>query len=853
MATISGRLLYDPYRSTNPLASNVQGIVNVPIALQNKITKETLVVLTDTDGNYSFINVPNGDYQIVEIHGYIGAITSPGDFTNATIKDLITKAVVPPISYIPSPATGSTHLDCTSPNTLFITVNDDDVTNLFILNGPVKYIPIETIMDRNVIVLDENLITIAENGTFGLYPQGTKSITFADSTYPGIGEGFTFVNTRAPHDGEYTIENITSETASGYTWWAFADHTTGNETGRSMVINGDFPNALLFNETIPVKPHTYYLFSAWILNMIKRSGYQAPALGVRLLDDNGEIIVDRTLGQEIPANRYVPEWVQIGSIICSGDNTTLTVQFFSMGPNAIGNDYALDDVVIKEVNIPNIEEPLLKEINTNEAQIGDTVTYTITLENNYDFEITNISFKDIIPDGLEFIPGTVIINGISEALLDPNDGFAVPDIPSGATAVIKFSVLVTSIPSINPTINTANMTYDYTFIKGGIPTSYDIDSNEVPLNISGEADLSIKKTLITEDININDTLIYLLSITNHGPSAAKNVTITDNIPNELSDVQFSIDNGTSWNDWNNSYNLASLENKENFTLLIKGILTQSSGIIKNTAEVKSDTYDPDLSNNKSTVETPITNEADLSIIKTLITENSQINGTLIYLLTITNHGPSTAKNITITDIVTNDLRNVEFSIDGGKTWNKWEENYHLSSLNNGNTFILLIKGIISTGVQKIKNTAEVKSETHDPDLSNNQSSVETTILSYADLSVIKAACPNIVEPCEYITYTIIISNAGPQNATNVVLNDKISNMICNPKFSINNGQSWQKWNGTLNLGTIAANTNMTILITGQVDACAHGEIVNTVIVSSRTYDPNLQNNEYRISTKINNC
>ena len=40
------------------------------------------------------------------------------------------------------------------------------------------------------------------------------------------------------------------------------------------------------------------------------------------------------------------------------------------------------------------------------------------------------------------------------------------------------------------------------------------------------------------------------------------------------------------------------------------------GIISNTAAVSSPTYDPDLSNNTDTIDVPIGEEADLSVVKT---------------------------------------------------------------------------------------------------------------------------------------------------------------------------------------------------------------------------------------------
>ena len=68
MPTISGRLMFDRSR-TATASTSLAGIAGVTIALQNTNTWQTLTMLTDSNGNYSFTNVPAGNYQIVEAYG----------------------------------------------------------------------------------------------------------------------------------------------------------------------------------------------------------------------------------------------------------------------------------------------------------------------------------------------------------------------------------------------------------------------------------------------------------------------------------------------------------------------------------------------------------------------------------------------------------------------------------------------------------------------------------------------------------------------------------------------------------------------------------------------------------------
>ncbi|MDR2908874.1 MAG: carboxypeptidase regulatory-like domain-containing protein, partial [Oscillospiraceae bacterium] len=104
MATVSGRLAFDRAR-TSTYSDSLPGLANIPIVLQNTQTNAALTVLTDANGNYSFANVPNGTYRIVEAFGRRG-VTSPGDFSAAVTSAPVT-AAFPPISAVSNPPEGS--------------------------------------------------------------------------------------------------------------------------------------------------------------------------------------------------------------------------------------------------------------------------------------------------------------------------------------------------------------------------------------------------------------------------------------------------------------------------------------------------------------------------------------------------------------------------------------------------------------------------------------------------------------------------------------------------------------------------------------------------------------------------
>lgn len=531
---------------------------------------------------------------------------SPGDFADA-VPGGIPVGVNPPVSTVTNPPTGTTNLDSLTPDTLFVTVSGADLLNRNFLNGPVIYTPIGNILDPCAIVAGENLIEAADQGTFGTFPAGTPANTGAPvEPYPGVTPDFTYVlpnpEVFAPLDGEYTVQNLmtNSMSASIGAWWRIADHTAGNETGRMMIVNGFNPGAVFFRDVVTVMPNTDYLFTAWILNLFKVTGFPNPELGVRVLDENGNVLDSATLGTLIPVNTNAPEWKQIGSVINSQNNTSLTVEFLSEGPEVIGNDYAIDDISFNEILVPRFIP--VKTASQSIVGVGEIIDFTVTLENTCTQPLTDVFFRDIIPNGLSFVPGSVIVNGTLIPSANPETGFALPDIPGGETAEVIFSVRADFIPAQNPTLNSADITYSYSPVEGGIPLITTVTSNIVAVAVVVEADISVTKTATPTSVQPGNVLTYRITVSNAGPSTAVNVRLTDMIPPQLTGAEFSVNNGVSFMPWTGSLMLGNLAAGEARVILIRGTVDpNATGHIVNTAIVASDTPDPNPNNNTATV------------------------------------------------------------------------------------------------------------------------------------------------------------------------------------------------------------------------------------------------------------
>ena len=291
-----------------------------------------------------------------------------------------------------------------------------------------------------------------------------------------------------------------------------------------------------------------------------------------------------------------------------------------------------------------------------------------------------------------------------------------------------------------------------------------------------------------------------------------------------------------------------------FTLLIRGTVVKGSGTaITNFAVVTSDTPDPDLSNNTDESITDIIDSisADISVTKSADPSTAVIGDFITYKITVTNYGPNTAENTVLYDELSESLSDAEFSVDGGAAWNRWANSYSIGELAPGGNVTVLIRAVVlSDECGRICNTASVTSSTPDINLDNNSYCLSTPVLRGADLSITKTACLSRTDCSLCINYTLVVCNCGPEKARHIVITDKLPAEVCNPVYSVDNGNTWCPWSGRFTVLELEVDECICILIQGRINPCATGSIDNTAKVVSATPDPNLCNNRDSVRVKL---
>ena len=485
MSTVTGKVIFNSTSSATVSDPENIAIPNISVALLDS-NNNGLIIETDSEGIFTFINIPSGEYRLYEVALLKPTADNPGNF-NESQEILFINESDPTVDQIKILPEGTNDIVSLSPNLVFITVENEDIKDLYFLDSPriLIYLPL-----NQYSVVGENLITAIDNGTWGSYPAGTSVGTSPNvEPYKLQGEGintefytaFSYVQyDNRPyyeipiggnvHDGDYSVVNITTNDAFKQYggWWNLS---TGDERDRFEIINGDYPGQPFFQTSIDgLEPDTNYVFYTWFCNIDISKTEERPRLAVRIVDSTGNRLFNENLSNTFPATN-IPTWNQVGTIFKTENYTTSQTRFFlqflSEGDAAAGNDFACESVFLFKLQTSAVTA-INKTVDNRFAREGDVLLYTLTFTNTSLFTITNVYLEENISPYVIINRSSLVINNVpSPSSWGANDIINLPNVNSGKTVTISFTVIVKdNLESKTVIKNNATLVYSYSLETG---------------------------------------------------------------------------------------------------------------------------------------------------------------------------------------------------------------------------------------------------------------------------------------------------------------------------------------------------------------------------------------------------
>ena len=475
----------------------------------------------------------------------------------------------------------------------------------------------------------------------------------------------------------------------------------------------------------------------------------------------------------------------------------------------------------KTVVPPEADLEVNKTVSASKVSNGNVVFWTITVKNNGPDNATNVRVTDALPKGLVSFE----IDTIPEGTTFENGVWSIGDMNNGTVLVL---VLKSVVNATNTTIvNNVSVTND---IYDPNPDNNNGTNKTV---VSPEADLSVTKVADVTEAHVGDVVSWTITVTNLGPDAAVNVTVSDVIPSELTYNGVRVSKG-KFNEY--VWSIGDMDVGEVVTLVINTTVAKSNVNITNVVTVTSDSYDPNMTNNEDNDTVGVPPEADLSVTKVADVAEAHVGDVVSWTITVTNLGPDAAVNVKVTDIVPElvkfDVVSVE---DGSFANNVWS----IDRLESGDSLILIIKNTVDASNVNITNVVVVTSDTYDPNETNNEDNDTVEVPPEADLSVTKVADVAEAHVGDVVSWTIAITNLGPDAAVNVRVTDVVPvELVDVSVVSVDGSFANNVWT----IGDMDVDEVVTLVINTTV-AKSNVNVTNVVVVTSDTYDPNETNNE----------
>ncbi|MDT3495899.1 cell surface protein, partial [Bacillus toyonensis] len=509
------------------------------------------------------------------------------------------------------------------------------------------------------------------------------------------------------------------------------------------------------------------------------------------------------------------------------NTANITFQYTPIAGGTTFNGLATSNSAGTQINLADINGT--KSVNKLFTDIGETLTYSITLANVGNIAATNVIYTDPIPSETTFIPGSVTVNGVTQAGANPATGISIGSIAANSTTTISFQVFVPSIPQTNPILNSGTTTYQYIPVPNQPAVSGTDTTNIVSTQVNN-ATVTMAKAVDKSFADIGDTLTYTVSFTGTGNTNANNVIFTDVIPAGTTFVLNSLTiDGTTQVGANpaNSVNIGSIPTgttkNVSFQVVVSAI--PASNVVSNGSSASyqytvNPSQSPVTKNISSNVVTTQINNANLTLTKSTNKQFATIGETISYTILITNSGNTAANNVQLTD----PLPNGTILTLGSVTFNGVLQNVDslvalpIGTIPGGATFTLSFQvTVINITAQNpiINNAFASYIYTVNPGLpptskTANSNSVTSTI-RLANLHVNKSVSQTFAEVGDVLTYTFALTNDGNVAANNVLLADSIANGTSFvPNSVIVNGVTQPGATpASINIGSINANATIT--------------------------------------------
>lgn len=802
---------------TNNGPSNSQD-VEVNDLLQSGYTyvssTATLGLYNSSTGIWDIGNLANGNVASINI---VAIVNGSGDYSNtATVTQAFTD---------PNP----------SNNTSTVTTTPVPTSDLIVTKT----------VDNQTPLMGQNVTFTIELTNAG--PSTATGIIVADA----LPSGYTYVSHTATagtyNQAQWTLSSLNSGVSETLTVVALVN-PTGNYSNTATAFGNELdPN--ISNNTSTSTPAPIPNAD---LAVVKTVDLATPNVGNTITftivaTNNGPINATGVKVNDIlPAGyTYLSSTTTVGTYnnvsglwtignlnIGISQTLTVTVQVNANGPytniaNVVGDQFDANLNNNSSISSPIVGQTadlaVVKTVNNTSAQVGSNVTFTIVVNNNGTSNATGVIVQDLLPSGFTYVshnaPGGTSYSNTS-----------------GIWNIGNLNTVQTRTLTIVATVNNTGNYTNIATVSGNQsdnnPSNNISSASTTPVRL---ADLGVTKSVNNATPTVGNNVIFTIVATNNGPSNATGVIVNDLLPSGYEFVNATATLGV-YNNGNGNWVINNLTNGSSATLTLT-VKVNGNGNYLNTATISGNELDNVSTNDSASASTNPVKNSDLSITNNVDISTPIVGSNVIFTIVATNNGLSDGTSVTVTNTLPNGYTFVSNNQSVG-SFNPTTGVWTIGNLPTGMSEVLEITATVLPSGNYVDSATVTGNET-DNDLTNNTATAETMPLPVTEIQITKTASNATPNVGSQITFTIVVKNNGPSDATNVVVTD---NLLSGYTYQSNTTTvgSYSNVTGLWNVGNLNNGQTETMTITALVNTT--GNYSNTASVSQTEYDSDPTNN-----------
>lgn len=311
----------------------------------------------------------------------------------------------------------------------------------------------------------------------------------------------------------------------------------------------------------------------------------------------------------------------------------------------------------------------------------------------------------------------------------------------------------------------------------GIAVTSQFDQNYDFVNRKIYPDLTIAKTDGKTTANTGDSLTYTLTVKNEGEFRAENVSVTDTLPALVTFV--SADNGGTYDSatrkvtWSLGTLTVNAMKELKVTVTVPAVMPFGTTVLTNGASVSTTTDEPNTGNNTATDTTSVTAAPTIGITKSASAAKVNPGSNVTFSMNWSIGANSQATNVVIVDSIPANTTFVSADNAGVYDATTNKVTWTLGTKNPGDhgtvSMIVKVANPLANGTI-ITNTATIDATEIDPPVS---ASASVTVTSGSILGITKLVDKQQVNPGSKLVYTVVVTNTGNDQATNVTVTDTL--------------------------------------------------------------------------------